>query len=561
MSLPAPPSPSAPPSPAAPAPSVGRRVLAGVVLLAALAAGAGVAAADLTDALPDRVDDAPAYSRAGDPAAADVGEAERAGAGTAACPTVGDGEEPARLMVASATDGDSEVTFQRYGENQSEARSPEQVGADAPMVIDLDPEQAAAPLGFRWRGEPALGAWLVGNPPTAAASCEPYPYPVWHVIGFDTTLESEATLHLLNPFSVDAVVRVTFGTPDGRSALARTENVLVGAGQHRTLDVTDLEPEHPELAATVEVLAGRMVAQGEMVWGTTDQETGPEGRALLRAVPAFSPPDDADDLGDDAEGTEEVAGAEDADAPGETIGTSLMAATGARTAEDATSWLVVYNLTDREASFELSVTDANPDAPRLMSETGVPAGGVVRVDLAEVSTAGEFGVAIEPVGEARLAATRITAVTTSAGGQDISVTPLQPTGERWALAGAEAGRGRVTVANLGDAPARVDVDAGEATPPEWTGRQIEAGAAARFELADVAGEGPLPLRIDADGPVTAGLTRREGGSDLTLWSLAATNLATWEATPRPPARRDPSLPGRLTPRDSAEDDDTDPFGP
>lgn len=544
------------PSPARP--SVGRRVLAGVVLVAALAAGAGVAAADLTDALPDRVEDAPAYTDAADPAAADVGEADRAGAGTAACPAVGDGEAPARLAVASATDGGSEVSLRRYGADDPGAGSPEPVSANKPMVVELDPERAAQPLGLRWRGEPALASWLVGNPPTAAAACEPYPYPVWHVVGFDTTLESQATLHLLNPFSVDAVVRVTFGTPEGRSALARTENVLVGAGQHRALNVTDLEPEHPELAATVEVLTGRIVAQGEMVWGTTDQETGPEGHALLRAVPGFTPPDDADHVVD---GTGEAEDAESIEGFGEAIGTSLMAATGARAGEDATSWLVVYNLTDREASFELSVTEPKEGAPRLLSETGVPPGGVVRVDLAEVSTATEFGVAVEPVGDARLVATRVTAVTTSAGGQDISVAPLQPTATRWALAGAEAGRGRLTVANFGDEPARVDVDAGEGTPEDWTGRPVEPGAAARFELADVAAEGPAPLRLEADGPVTAGLTRREGSTNLRLWSLAATDLATWEATPRPPARRDPSLPGRLSPREAEQDSGGQPPGP
>lgn len=543
-----------------PPPSVGRRVLAALALVVALAIGGGVAAADLTDALPDRVDDDPAYAAGGDPAAADVGEAERAGAGTAACPAVASGEQPARLTVASATDGDSEVGVRRYGEGESEDGSPQGVSADAPMVVGLDPEAAAQPVGIRWRGEPTLASWMVGDPPTAAASCEPYPHPVWHIAGFDTTLESRATLHLLNPFTVDAVVRVTFGTPDGRSVLARTENVLVGAGQHRALDLTDLQPEHPELAATVEVLAGRAMAQGEMVWGTTDQETGPEGHALLPAVPGIEPADDGDDSGPG-----EVGDAGDvADSPDgmeEAPGTSLMAATGARVTDDATSWLVVYNLTDREESFELSVTDAQEGAPRLMSETGVPAGGVVRVDLAEVSTAGEFGVAIQPIGDARLVATRITAVTTSAGGQDISVAPLQPTAERWALAGAEAGRGRLTVANLEATPARVGVDAGDATPDDWAEQLVEPGGVARFELADVQAQGAVPLRIDADGPVTAGLTRREGGSDLRLWSLAATDVATWEATPRPPARRDPSLPGRLAPQDRDEDAGADALGP
>lgn len=505
------------------------------MLVVALAIGGGVAAADLTDVIPavDRGEDRGDHAAA-DPTAAAVGEATRAGAGTAVCPVVARGDEPAKLVVIPVTDGSSEVRVLRYGEDGTTSDDPVRVSPDTPMVVSLEPDQAARPVGVRWRGEPVSASWVVGGAPSAAGQCEPYPQPVWQVIGFDTTLESDSTLHLVNPYTIDAVVRVTFATPSGPSALVRTDNVLVGAGEHRALDVTDLEPEQPELAATVEVLAGRVAVQGETRMGTTSEETGPEGRALLPAVATPDAPDDHDD--------------------DEALTGRPLAATGARAGDDATSWLVVHNPEDHEASFRLSVTDPDEEAPGLRTETGVPPGGVVRVDLDQLSTATEFAVGIEPVGEARLAATRLTAVTNSAGGQDISAAPLRPPGQGWALAGGGADQGRLTVANLGDATTTLDVDAGEATPDEWD-RQLVPGEQAAFELSDLGGSGSVPLRISADRPVVAGLTRREGGTDLSLWSLGGLDIATWDADERPPSRRDPALPGRLAPTVPDEDDD------
>lgn len=554
-----------PGSPQTPSPL--RRVPAILGLLAAVGLAGGIAAADLTDTLPEPGPEQELSVEDADPAAAAVGEAARAGAGTAVCPVVGDGEEPARLVIAAATDGESDVQLFRYRGGEPTAEPLGTVTADEPLTVDLDPAEAAEPVGVRWRGDPVVVSRLVGDAPAAAGPCEPYPQPAWQVVGFDTTLESEATLHLVNPYTTDAVVRVTFGTPDGESQLVRTDNILVGAGGHEALDVTDLEPEHTELAATVEVLTGRVVAQGEMVWDTPEGESGPEGRALLPAVPAAEPPDeDGDDPDSDPDpdpdpGPDDPGPGPDAAAADEPAGAprhGRLAATGARVGDDATSWLVVHNRGDREEAFELAVTDPQEDNPRLLAEKGVPAGGVVRVDLADVSTALEFGVAIDPVGDARLAATRITAVTTSAGGQDLSAVPLTPPAERWAVAGGAAGRGRLSVARFASEPATATVDAGGHTPDDWAAHPLEPRHTTRFDLDAIPEPGPVPLRLDADAPVAAGLTRREGGAPLALWSLPPTDPAVWEATPRPPARRDPALPGRIDPPEADDEEAAEP---
>jgi hypothetical protein len=460
-------------------------------------------------------------------------------------------------VIAAATDGDSDVQLLRYRGGEPSAEPLGTVTADEPLTVDLEPAEAAEPVGVRWRGDPVVVSRMVGDAPAAAGPCEPYPQPVWQVVGFDTTLESEATLHLVNPYTTDAVVRVTFGTLEGESELVRTDNVLVAAGGHEALDLTDLEPEHTELAATVEVLTGRVVAQGEMVWDTPEGESGPEGRALLPAVPAAEALDDPDDDADDEPEPDPDLDAA-ADEPGGGTGPGRLAATGARVGDDATSWLVVHNRGDREEAFELAVTDPQEDNPRLLAEKGVPAGGVVRVDLADVSTALEFGVAIDPVGDATLAATRITAVTTSAGSRDISAAPLTPLATRWAFAGGEAGRDRLSIAHFGAEPATATVDAGAHTPDRWADHPLEARHRTRFDFDAIPEPGAVPVRIDAAVAVAAGLTRRQGGAPVSLWSLPPTDPAVWEATPRPPARRDPALPGRIEPPEPEGEADDDP---
>lgn len=523
-----------------------RRVAGGVVLFVALAAAGGVAAADLTGVLATDPADSAEPADGGDPAAA-VGEATRAGAGTAVCPAVADGEEPARLVVAPATDGETEVRVLRYGGERVAADEAQTVSGDAPLVVDLAPGEAAAPVGVRWRGDPVTVSWVAEGPPSAAGPCEPYPQPVWHVGGFDTTLESASTLHLVNPYTRDAVVRVTFATPDGESVLARTDNVLIAGGTHRALDVTDLEPEYPELAATVETLAGRVMAQGEVRIGTTSEEDGPEGRALLPGVPDTDAADtDAADTDADADAAADTTA--DATAP------ELLAATGARAGDDATSWLVVHNLDPREEGlFRVRVTDPDEEAPRHGAETGVAPGGVTRVDLDGLATTTEFAVAVEPLGDESFAATRLTAVTTGSG-QDVSAEVLRPLGRELSLGAAASDRGRVTVANFGGATTSVDVDAGPATPDDWAQVPVGPGERATFDLADTGGEGAVPLRVTAADPVAVGLTRRDSGAPLSLWSLGAVDARIWDAAERPPARRDRALPGRLAPQAPTEPD-------
>lgn len=512
------------------APSGSRRAVAGLLLVLASLLGAAVAAAEVTDVVPAVGGASPVAAEPGSLGGAELEELEdvdddaalRAGAGAAVCPAVGDGEEPARLLVAVAgSSGSAEFSLIHYRDGEAHAQPTQTLEASEPVQVDLDPEEASEPVAVRWRGDPVVAAWRVGTRPAAAGTCEPHPSPVWHVPGFDTTLGSSSTLHLVNPYTSDAVVRVTFATPEGRSALMRTDNVLIGAGEHRELDLNDLEPEHPELAATVEVLAGRVFTQGEVEIGPSQEGEGRSGRALL--PPATGP----------ARGVVAAGGAG-----------------GTR----ADRWLVVQNLGDREEGFRLAVSDPVEDAPELLSETGVPPGGVVRVQTDELSESDDFGLALEPVGDAQLVATQITSAASEAGGEDAAAELLQSPDRSWTFAGARGDRGTLAVYNPGTESATVDVDAGEGAPGEWQRVSVGAGQRATLALGEVGVDAPVPLLVDADQPVAASLTVQREGEDMALYTLPPVTTEVWQPLQQPPVRRDPGLPGRL---DHGAPDDVD----
>ena len=161
----------------------------------------------------------------------------------------------------------------------------EEVPAGQVLAVPLgagDP----APVSVRWQGGPAVATWrLAGEPDAAGAACASTTAETWHLVGFDTRLGSFARLHLFNPFSSDAAVRLRFGTPTGAVALVIADNLAVPARSFRVVELGEFQPEIADLAVTVEVLGGRVVPMGEQVLGRGDPETpAPEGRAFLAAV-------------------------------------------------------------------------------------------------------------------------------------------------------------------------------------------------------------------------------------------------------------------------------------
>lgn len=430
-------------------------------------------------------------------------------AGTWYCPGSVGPEEAATLSVAAVGERPSIVTVERYPDGAPVADPPVQLTPGDQYDVALPAGHATTPLRVRWLGGPAVASWRLEGGDAASANCAPAPAPLWHVTGLDTAGGARSFLHLFNAFSVDAVARIVFATPDGAVPLILTENVLVPAGRTLRLPLSDYQPEQPDLGATVEVLSGRLVSMGEVIDGN--------GRALVE--------------GDPEPALEHAFAFGKSDA-----GTS--------------SWLSVLNPGTEPAAIDVRVSDPRPDAPGL-GEMTVPGGGILRIDLAELSAQSDFGVALSSVNEQPVVVARGTAVRTGSGRRGLALSVSEAASRFWALpgAGTVARQARVNLYNPGTEQVTVDVSTAGGGPPEWSQILLGPNERASVQLEDFAADAAsLAAVVTASAPVTAELRLVDAAGTLRLWTATGVPERAWTGPPRgPAARRDPSLSSRPLP--------------
>ena len=449
-----------------------------------------------------------------------------ASAGTWYCPAVGGRDEQVILTVAAVGDEASRIVLDRYTEGRAVPGEPQTVEPGGQALITLNPPDARAPVTVRWSGGPVTVVWRVDGDRTAAGACETAPAERWIATGFNTTLGSRSTMHLFNPFTADAVVRLVFATPDGPVRLVLTDNLLVEAGTTRSVNLGRFQPEIADLGVIVDVLAGRVVAQGELTVDPPRGASGASGRLLLPAAPSTSEHWSVA-YAADAEGTE--------------------------------SWLSVLNPGEREAAVEVRVSAPSDDGSGLVGEVSVPAGGVARVELAGASINPEFGVSLnvvnnEPVVVSRLISLRAagrTSVTGSLAAPGLST--------EWALVGGGAAQraGLVSVYNPGAEEATVTISA-EGAPAEWSGITLPPNGRAKVLLADADADAAfLPVMVQSDTPVVAGLRSTSAGDRLRLWVNVGVRAEQWIGPlTRPAVEFDPALSTRQVDLPPAADEDT-----
>ena len=466
------------------------RLLVAVSVLAVLGLVADAVLAGGGEPVPPRPQDAPA-------------------AGTWFCPGAVGPDEEATLSVAAVGERPSIVTVERYVEGKPVADPAVQLTPGDQIDVALPAGHAVSPLRVRWLGGPAAASWRLEGGDAASANCAPAPAPRWHVAGLNTAGGARSFLHLFNPFSVDAVARIVFATPEGAVPLILTENVLVAAGGTLRLPLNDFQPEQPDLGASVEVLSGRLVTMGELLDGN--------GRALVEAVPEPA--------------------LEHAFAFGKADG-------------GTSSWLSVLNPGDEPTAVEVRVSDPRPDAPGL-GEIPVPAGGIVRIDLAELSAQPDFGVTVASVNEQPVVVTRGTAVRTSSGRKGLALSASAGLSELWALPGGGTTRrqARVNLYNPGGDTVTVDVRTSGGGLPEWSQIVLPANGRASVQLEDFAPDKTsLGTVVEASAPVAAELRMVDATGTLRLWTSAGVPSRAWTGPPRgPAARRDPGLSSRPLP--------------
>lgn len=433
-------------------------------------------------------------------------------AGAWYCPaTAGDGES-AVLSVAAVGEEPSRVRVYRFPEGRAVGDDPVTVAPGDEHTLILGPGEGSNPVMVRWEGGPAVASWRIEAGDTSGAPCEPGPAERWLLAGFDTATGSSSTVHLFNPFTEDAVARIVFATPEGPVRLVLTDSLFVPAGTSTAVDLGEYQPEQPDLGVVVEVLTGRLVAQGEVRMRPVGERQGPTGRMLL---------------------------------PAATAPATLWTFGYARADERSSSWLSVLNTSEREAAVEVRVSTPTPEGA--VQEQSVPAGGVLRIDLAELSAEPEFGVAVESVNQVPVVVHRSTHLRTS-GREGLAASRGGPPATNWALVGGGAGdrRGRVNVYNPGTEPVTLTLRTTSEEPADWVDRPLPPNGWTTFDLAAVdPARAQIPALLDASGPVVAELRSHYPAGGLRLWTALGVREAVWSGPPtRPAVRRDPSLSSR-----------------
>lgn len=395
-------------------------------------------------------------------------------------------------------------------------------GAAARASVETDEVATDA----RWSGAPVTlsRSWRLSGeedelpPGTATGPCAPGTATTqWTVPGLITAGGHEARLHIANPHATGATVAVGFLTPEGPDDPTRLRNISIGPDEVVELTLNEFLPEELDLAATVEVLSGRVAVEGVQL--TRSAIGGIDGVSLLQA--ATEP-------------------AHDWTIPWVVDG------------DGRASWLWITNHSDRSAPVELTLhTPDGGVVPEGLAEVSVPPGTVRRVDLRGTLPEGVDSAAVTARSDG-------VPVTVSAVAQ-LSADDPDDTGfavqlgaaadPTWTLAGTgtEGRNHQLRLVNPGSEPATVDATlwngSTASTPGELARVEVPAGAVVSLPLNEVLQGAPSwALTVHASaGSLVAGVVS-SGGEDGPRHLVAAAGApSSWWRTARAPVLR--SAPG------------------
>ena len=392
--------------------------------------------------------------------------------------------QTAILSIAAVGDEASQVSVEQFAGGESGFAPTEQLEPNAIHEVEIEGAEQPPAAVVRWTGGPVVASWRVGGEQRLSAPCSQNPAPRWMVSGAQTTVGSSARLLLFNPFDGDAVVRVSFATPEGRVNLVSSENVSVPARQVVALSLNELQPEQPDLGVLVEVEAGRVVATG---------------------LQNFAPPDLPDI---------ELDGVEPATDPNAPEGRTVLPATAvdattvglayASSGETTTSWVTLLNPNTQPARITVGVSDAIAGAA-INEEVVVGPESVARVNLDGLSSAPDFGVTLTSNNDVSIVANGFQAITGETKGvaaaegiPEIDVTNAAPVAP-------EGSAPEIALFNPGDAPVTATISVGSQTPAEWTAIELAPGTMRLLPFEDAGVDAGGPVEASANEPIYATL--------------------------------------------------------
>jgi hypothetical protein len=123
-------------------------------------------------------------------------------------------------------------------------------------------------------GEIAVQHEVAGPTGRASGACASTPASQWFFPNGTTRAGTRLVLALFNPFSADAVVDVSFETDDGVRTPQDYQGLVVPAERVVALEVSDVVTLRAELATTVVVRSGRLVAEQLQISEGAEPEEG-----------------------------------------------------------------------------------------------------------------------------------------------------------------------------------------------------------------------------------------------------------------------------------------------
>lgn len=156
-------------------------------------------------------------------------------------------------------------------------------GRTAVRLGDLLAAQFVSALVEVAEGEAVVEHVVRGEDDVDAAACATAPSAQWHLAAGATTVDARERLVLFNPFPDDAVVDITFTTPESYRAPPEYAGFVVAAQRVVVVDVGQIASRHAQVAVSVVARSGRLVVDRVQ---TFDGSNGPEGLAVATAAPS-----------------------------------------------------------------------------------------------------------------------------------------------------------------------------------------------------------------------------------------------------------------------------------
>ncbi len=338
-------------------------------------------------------------------------------------------------------------------------------GSVVPIEID---GAGPLPTRVRWRDAPVAveRSWSTGGrlpPGLVAGPCAAVVSERAVIPGLTTLGGAEARVRLANPFPGDASVRIGFLAPEGPEDPLVLENISVPAFETREVVINEHLPERADLAAIVDVRAGRVAVEG--VQAHRAAIGGIDAVSLLAASTSPSEQWTLPWLGN---------------GPADR------------------SWLWITNLGSRDALVELALATGDGGlVPDGLGELTVEAGSQLRVDLR--GTIPEDRDRVSLVVRSPGAPVHVSAGIERRADRPADTAMAVQLGipepdALWVVTGGPSAERdeRLRLVNPGSEPAVVDVavfaDGRLQTPAEFAGLEVGPGAAAEVRLSEVLGE-------------------------------------------------------------------------